>query len=145
MPCELPHEFREAGAADRPFWGANWANTYRRSRWSGVVPNNLYHDVMRVLQEGLLRRGMRVTLAHLPGDSDALLGFVAWEPHEKANVVHYVYIKDTWRKQGLATALLEHGPGHSFIYTHRTDDASWFKAPDWRVAHVPDPARRKDL
>lgn len=141
----VPHELREALPADRAFWGANWSNSYRGSRWAGVVPNHLYHDIMRTLQDGLLRRGMRVTLAHLPGAPDALMGFVAWEPSEKANVVHFLYTKPTWRKQGLATSLLQAGPGTNFIYTHRTAESDYFRQPQWRVAHVPEPARRKDL
>lgn len=141
----VPHEFREALPADRAFWGANWANSYRGSRWAGVVPNHLYHDLMRTLQDGLLRRGMRVSLAHLPGAPNALMGFVAWEPSEKANVVHFLYVKPTWRKQGLGTALLLGGPGREFIYTHRTDESNYFGKPDWRIAHIPEPARRKDL
>ena len=145
MNCELPHEYREAQPADRAFWGANWANSFRRSRWAGVVPNHLFHDLMRTLQDGLLRRGMRVSLAHLPGNPDALMGFVAWEPSDKAPIVHFLYVKDTWRGQGLGGALLRQGPGDKFIYTHRTEDADRFRRPGWQVAHVPDPARRKDL
>lgn len=148
MATSIPHNLRAATDQDRGFWGSNWANSYKYSHWAGIIPNHLYHDVMRVLQDGLLKRGMQVTLAHLPGKPDALMGFVAFELDgpERPPVVHMVYVKDIWRQQGLAGALLDATVGRKFLYTHRTKDSDRFQRKrGWQVGYNPEPARRKEL
>lgn len=146
MSSQWPYELRDAEPRDRAFWGANWANSYRRSNWAGVVPNHLYHDVMRVLQDGLSRRGMRIKIAHIPDDPDALMGFVAWEDDPgRSPIVHMVYVKDVYRKAGLATDMLEQTVGRAFLYTHRTPESDYFRRPAWQVGYDPQPARRKEL
>lgn len=141
----FPFELRAAEPADRPFWSSAWARSYRRSRWAGTVPNHLYFDVERTKVDGLLARGMRVHLAHVPGDPQALLGFVAWEPRE-SDLPHlvYLYVKDPYRRSGLGTQLLDATVGRKFLYSHRTDAAAFFQRPVWDVRFAPEIARRKD-
>lgn len=147
MSSQIPFELRPAEPKDRGFWGSNWSNSYKRSHWAGTLPNHLYHDVLRVLQDGLAKRGMKVAVAHLPGMPDALLGFVAYElDGDRPPVVHMLYVKDTWREKGLGGDILRGTVGQKFIYTHRTKDSDRFQRKrGWQVGYNPEPARRKDL
>lgn len=142
----LPHETRGMVESDRPFVFDGWIRSYQRSRWAGVVPNHLFWDVHRVAIEGLLTRGAVVTVAHLPGEPDALLGFVAHEvkPGDEP-LIHTVYVKPLWRRQGVARALIDTVvPDRQFHYTFRTDAAAHFKRPAYRATFAPERARRKD-
>jgi len=139
-------EFRSAKTDDLHFIMAAWLNSYRRSQWAGVVPNNMYHKTHRELITQLLARGMFLIVAVNKEDTDQILGFVAAEKSNKGiAVVHYVFVKDEFRRNGLATKLLSvlgvESNGGSFLYTFRTSDARFFK----NAKHVPVLARRKEL
>jgi GNAT superfamily N-acetyltransferase len=65
----------------------------------------------------ILARG-NLTVACSPEDPDQILGWVAWED---GGTVHYVYVKDPWRQDGLGRELVEHVIGAApWRYTHRT-------------------------
>lgn len=149
---EWPCEFRDAEPKDRAFWMDLWSKAYRRSRWAGVVPNNLWHDVHRVSVEQLEKRGMRVLLAHVPGEPDSLMGFVAFElkdgdlPH-----VAFLGVKDPYRQGRVGTKLLERAVGRSFRYSYRTEHSRFFMGSGgtgprkWEASYAPEIARRRDL
>lgn len=139
-----PIELREADEDDQRFWAGTWEDTYRNSRWAGTIPNHLYRDVQRVAMRQLTARpGTRVTLAHAPGDPDALLGYVVHERlPDDSPVVHYLYVKDPFREGRIATQLLLGTVGRRFRYTHRTDAARRFSKPGWEVSYEPGIARR---
>lgn len=136
---------------DRAFWMDLWSKAYRRSRWAGTIPNNLYNDVFRVSIEGLEKRGMKVLLAYVPGEPNSLMGFVAYEPKD-GDLPHvaFVGVKDPYRQGQVATQLLEATVGRAFRYSFRTEHSKFFMPkgsdkPKWQVSFAPEVARRKDL
>lgn len=141
--CEAgPH----AADCDEPFWRANWIRTFRVSRWAGTIPNHLVQPVMRVAIDGLMKRGMKVVVAHLEDDDTALMGFVAYEDAKPGDVpvVHYVFTKGLYRGNGVARDLLAASVGPRFRYTHRTEMAEYFRRPNYHAEFAPEIARRKD-
>lgn len=154
-PEEWPIEIREYAKPedpttkddDRSFFTDLWSKAYRRSRWAGTIPNNLFHDVFRVTLEGLERRGLKVALAHVPGRPDALMGFVAYE-QKQGDLPHvaFVGVKDPFRRGRVASKLLHHTVGHNFRYSFRTEHARFFMASGrWAASYAPEITRRKDL
>jgi hypothetical protein len=131
--------------ADRPFFMDLWSKSYRRSRWAGTIPNNLFADIFRVTVEGLEKRGLKILLAHVPGKPNDLMGFVAYELKD-GDLPHVAFcgVKDPYRKGRVATKLLEATVGRAFRYSFRTEHSKFFMGK-WTVSFAPEMTRRKDL
>jgi len=136
--------FRALAPGDVPFVMDNWLNSFRDSKWAGCVPNNLYREVQSACINDLLKRGMKVTLAHDSDDPDNLIGFIAYEVRPSGEyVLHYCYVKPYIRGHGVATSLAVDAMGglpNHFVYTHRTRSA-----PPGAGRWVPEIARRLKL
>lgn len=136
-------EFRVPKEDELPFILSSWFKSFRKSPWAGTLPNNLYHNCMKELFDQLVERGMYVYVAAASTDPDQLLGFIAFE-EATVPVVHYVFVKDKFRKQGIGSALMRQAGASAdnhWIYTHRTEDSKRFRGGK----HVPAIARRKEL
>jgi hypothetical protein len=143
-----PPIIRNADSRDLGFVIGSWRDSFKQSKWAGVIPNNLYDDVMKELITGLLARGSSVAVALNPADINHLIGFICWERPAGFHypILHYIYIISAWRGTGLAqTMLLEAGiaPGRRFYCTARTDDGRKVTGGifDPRIARRKDPPR----
>lgn len=131
-----------------------WSKGFKSSPWAGTVPNNLWHETVTTTVTQLLARGARLVILCSEARPDQIVGFACWEPVKGGLCLHYLYVKDPFRKKGLATALLTtiedryaaqapsdqyRGGTYRRFYTHRTDCSRWFRG--WR--HEPSIARRK--
>lgn len=128
--------------SQRKFILDGWLKSFKKSAYSGVIPNNRYTEVMTDTILQLLSRGMTILL--LKGvEIDVFLGFVAFEEAE-IPVLHYIYVKPDFRgekfgkKLALAAGLR---PSEPFLYTFRTRDSRKF--PDG--VHCKALACRKNL
>lgn len=83
-------------------------------------------------------------MACLPGEPDALLGFVASESKDgDLPCVHMVYVAPFYRGMGVASSLLAAAvPDLRFHYSFRTAGADRFRRPKYQVAFAPERARR---
>ena len=113
------YAFRPLAAEDRAFVLSSWLRSYRYGSSFGRSFRNAeffpgHHDVA----ERVLARSSTV-VAHLPDSPGVILGFLVHEPA----VLHYVYVKEQFRRLGIAWTLLAaaHLPA-AFRYTHATDD-----------------------
>lgn len=136
--------FRSMSREDYNFVLSSWAHSFKGSPWAGMVPNNEWHPMMKKCIDQLLSRGARVVLAVADDDRDQILGYICYEKSVCGMpVVHYVFVKDDFRKEhGLGKALLGVTGDGSFIYTYRTLDMQYL---DKMGTHVPAIGRRKDL
>lgn len=123
---------------------SSWLSSYRKSKYAGVVPNNLFKAVYTEAIKQLYDRGAKVVLAVNPAYPDQILG---WLCHERTSddkpVVHSMFIKSRYRQPqfGLAEALFtaaEINPAELFYYTFRTDAP----LPYPRARYTPEIARR---
>ena len=119
-----------------------WADTYRKSRWAGALPNNIYWDAYSEAFRQLLNRGARVLVAASAEHPELVLGWIVYEPTARGEVVcHYAYVKPLYRRRGLANALLDAaGLTKDCVYTFRTEDARFWP----KAKYVPGIARRKE-
>jgi len=101
---------------------ATWLRSYQSSSHlvRHVSRNDFFaghHDVL----DRIFAREPIVKLAVMPDDHSVILGWACYEP----GTLHYVYVKPSFRRYGVAKALLA-GVQHPFTYTHRTDNLSYF-------------------
>lgn len=110
---------RRAQSSDLPFVFSSWLNSYESSGWArGVRRRTYFTRHHAVVSELLSRPSCVVLVAALEEDPDVILAWAALEP--VSSTVHYVYVKESWRRLGLARRLLDELPGGVQVYTHRT-------------------------
>lgn len=119
-----------------------WIGSFRRSKWAGTTPNNKFTEYMGESIRQLLARGSKCLLAVNPDRPEQILGFIVTEKTSKdEDVVHYLFVKDIYRRRGISKALLAEAgikqDGTAF-YTHKTAYSKHYKG-----RHVPEIARRK--
>jgi GNAT superfamily N-acetyltransferase len=115
------------------------------------VLNKDWDSVSRNTIGEILDRGARVVVAvvDLDGGGRRVLGYSVSEPAHA--VLHWLYVKDTYRRMGVGRALLaetlrslEPGGAPRWEYTHRTPSSEpFFRACGFRLTHNPVPARVK--
>lgn len=111
----------------------SWARSFRKSPWAGCVVNTLYDAVSRATSAAIVDRGARVLVAvtAIAGQEDAfpevrrVMGYSVSEPDSR--VLHYLYVKDDFRRMGIGRALLEQTcPEGEWSYSHRTRTSERF-------------------
>lgn len=152
-----PRNLRAPRPGDMPFILDSWQRSFSRSPFAGVVPNSKWMETARTLVSALLARGAKLVVACNPEDEDQILGWACAEEDDRKCVVHYVYVKDPYRKDGLSTELLgallpvepEEKPT---FYTHRqaadTPGANLvtvLQKAGYSMTWAPEIARRKSL
>lgn len=135
----LEYLIRPATADDEDFVVGSWLDSWRTSRYAGVIRNNDYYIVTRTLIEDLFARGAKTFVADT---GKSLLGFAVGEVKDGKTVLHYVYVKDPFLRRGVEETLVDalpgEKPGFLTFYLHR-----FGKLKAWR--HAPEMARRKSL
>jgi hypothetical protein len=121
----------------------SWLASYRRSPWAGAVPNNLYDAVYSDTIRQLVERGAALWLAHNPSRPDHILGYLCSEvTSDGVPVVHFAFVKDLYRRQGIAASLFEAAginPATKYFYTFKTGAEKHFPGGRYQPAI----ARRK--
>ncbi len=120
-----------------------WIGSYRRSKWAGTLPNNKFPEYMGESIRQLLARGSNCLLACNPDNPTQILGFLVTEKTSRnEEVVHYLFVKDIYRKMGISKGLLAEAglkQDGSVFYTHKTAYSKHYRGK-W----VPEIARRKE-
>jgi GNAT superfamily N-acetyltransferase len=105
----IQEEIRERAEVVRWIF-SSWLRSYFESEWApDKVHMARHHDLISDL---LLRS--EVLVAHLPGEPDLFAGWICAE----RTAIHYCYVKHPYRRDGVATRLLQsltYGPQ---AYTH---------------------------
>lgn len=101
---DLPYRIRDVRDSDRAFVVDAWLNSYRV---------RLMAKVEREIRN--CARSARIKIACDRNDDDVLHGFAALD----SDALHYAYVKEALRGEGIARALLE--PESIGSYTFRTD------------------------
>jgi hypothetical protein len=123
-------DHRPAERRDLALIMSSWLKSFKGSHYAGPIPNDLYWDTYRLSLERILSRpAVRVWIAVNPGEPDPeheIYGWLAMEPGAPP-VVHYAYVKQAFRRMGVARSLF-HAAGvdtsQPFTYTFRTKDVA---------------------
>lgn len=126
-------KIREYQPGDEAFLYATWLKAYRHSsefarRIRDVVFFERHHQAI----EGILKRPrVSVLVACLDDSHDTILGYLVTERYNDRPVIHYCYVKLSFRRMGVASALLDVArvsPNES-LFSHRAgeDDMVWIE------------------
>jgi len=102
---KLPIVIREATVDDAPFIFNSWLKSYKDSDFARRVPNIIYFAEHHKLIEGLLSH-CSIYVACSEEDSNQILGYIVASSFTGTPIIHYIYIKHSFRKLGLATQLI---------------------------------------
>lgn len=108
--------FREYMPSDKAFILATWLRALRfGNSWYNLIDAKVYYAVYHAVLENLLAKSTTtIRVACLKDDPEVILGFSVYESPR----LHWVYIKQAWRKLGIARALV---PKEITVVSHLTE------------------------
>lgn len=119
---DLPVRVREMFPEDENFIYNSWLKSYRNARAVRNMENPAYFK-----EQGKLIRDMldtcNVTVVCNQNDSTQILGYMVSQNLAGILCIHYLYIKQPYRGNGLAKMLVKargHEIGKPGVYTHHT-------------------------
>lgn len=136
-PLKVAVKVRPYRPKDESFVLATWLqNLYFYSRFKSRMPKGAFMEWMHQRAETIMINAT-VIVACDPEDEDVIYGYrVSGTDKRGLHIVHYVYVKGTWKRLGIATKLMEDVP-ESFVYPHRTDDLVFFARKFPSARHQP--------
>jgi hypothetical protein len=110
--------------ADRQFIVATWSSSYKKAHTAGIIQADDWAGIMHAqIPKILARPGMRAVIAVDKADPDYFYGWIAGDTSDVVPVVAYIYVKEPYRRQGIARGLfaaLGVDPSKRFIYPCKT-------------------------
>ncbi len=113
---------RRATDGDVPFIFNSWLKSYRNSWFAKLVLNPIYFDQHHKILERLAKTS-EILVACNNEDIGQIYGYICAEKIDGVFVLHYCYVKHTFRGMGIAKELLnvfDHKLGDAAFYTHHT-------------------------
>lgn len=129
---------------ERRFVISSWSSSYKASHFAGLITAEDWAEVMHVQLGKILDRPTTRTFVAVSTDRihPFLYGFIAGDTAGRMPIVHYAYIKDGFRSEGVRGgrregpryarglfAALGVDPEQSFLYTCRTPVVSQIDRP----------------
>ena len=118
----LPIRLRAATAEDVPFIFNSWLKSYRQSLFARNITSTVYFSEHHKVLENLLRNST-VIMACDKQDPTTVYGYICAGKVDGVFVLHYVYVKHSFRNLGVGKALLnafDHDVNTAAVYTHHT-------------------------
>lgn len=136
-PSAEQAQTRRGTVSDIPFIYSSWLKSYRNSEDTKGITDTVYYAHHHNFIEALLSRPTCVVLIVSPtGDPNTILGYSVTDSSRNGPVIHYVYVKEAWRKMGLMKRLLSDAQVDvaACLFTHRTKVAErlWSKYTEAR-------------
>lgn len=93
---------------EKAFVYNSWLKSYGKSSEARRMSAHVYFEGYSKILDGILKDTF-IAFALNPDDTDQILGYAAFNYDEDINlsVIHYVYVKEAFRRLGLAKKLLE--------------------------------------
>ena len=133
-----PITLRAADEGDVEFIFSSWLKSYRGSLLFSKVQSSIYFPEMHKLIEKLLTN-FPVIVACSSEDPSQIFGWICAGEVQGIFCLHYIYVKHTYRKLGVAKLLFnsfKHDVGSMGLYTHTTKLAEQL-APKYNLIHHP--------
>lgn len=116
---------RPAIVEERRLIVSKWLDEYKRVPSAGTIPGNLFLTAyLPVLYSIMDHKDVSTTVATHAAAPDVVLGFAVTEVGFTRPVLHFCFVKDDYRKNGIATRLLKDAginPKEPFFYTYETE------------------------
>jgi hypothetical protein len=113
---------------DVSFIYQSWLKQYReRSRFASPIHPKIYYDRHHKVVERIIAMPATQVLICTPKESpETILGYLVFTRNGLAPIIHFVYVKSTFRRLGIASALFKKAKidPDQCVYTHRVDKRS---------------------
>ena len=107
---------------DIPFIFNSWLKSYRFSHFGEKITNTIYFQDHHKVVERIIKNS-KTLIACDPEDSSQLYGYIVAAVEEGILVLHFIYVKHTFRNLGIGKTLLDalgHDKSSAAVYTHHT-------------------------
>jgi ribosomal protein S18 acetylase RimI-like enzyme len=107
---------------DIPFIFNSWLKSYRFSHFGEKITNTIYFQDHHKVIERIIKNS-KAFIACDPEDSSQLYGYIVAGLEEGILVLHFIYVKHTFRNLGIGKTLLDalgHDKSNAAVYTHHT-------------------------
>lgn len=119
---QLPVLMRPMADMDKAFVFNSWLKSFRNGTFCNNVDNSIYYTNQHTVIDKLLEK-CTVSVCCNSEDPKIIYGYIVYEFIQGQFVLHYVYVKNIYRRLGLAKKLL-YSTKHDFnvlgCYTHQT-------------------------
>lgn len=122
-------KFRPPTLEDKNFILNSWLKSYRNSPFAKQMINPVYFKNHEKLLKTLISSCL-ITIACNPEDEWQVYGYIVFENlGNDVSVIHYAYVKRTFRKLGIAKQIFESiNPQNTpSFYTHHTKHVDYLK------------------
>jgi hypothetical protein len=121
---------RPAEESDLNYVRKTWLTEHaQQASWIDAVGGGrVYFEEHRRLRDEAIEHGA-VTIACRPAVRDGICGFAVTEQRDGVDLVHFVFVKERWRRLGVAALLLRPLADGPAFYTHLTRMASGLSKP----------------
>ena len=119
----LPTKMRLATEDDIGFIFNSWLKSYRNSYFAKPISNTVYFAEHHKVIEKLAKTS-QILIACNKEDEAQIYGYVCAEKVDGIFVIHYAYVKQPFRRLGIAKLLLssfDHDFSQAAVYTHNTN------------------------
>ena len=107
---------------DLPFLFSSWLKSYRSSHFAEKITNTIYFEDHHKVIERIIKNS-KVLIACNPADPSQLYGYSVATEEGGVLVLHFLYVKHTFRNMGIGKTLLDavgHERDKAAVYTHHT-------------------------
>lgn len=112
--------YRMASEVDIPFIFNSWLQSYRKSPSARNITNTTFYSEHHKIIEQCLKNSL-VVMAVDKEDPNNIYGYIVAEQVEGYLVVHFIYVKHTFRNLKIGTSLLNQFERSTMgFYTHHT-------------------------
>lgn len=134
----LPIRIRNINAEDVSFVFNSWLKSYRFSTFAKAIRNEIYFNNHHKVVEKIIARSANFIVCD-QNDPGQIYGYIVAERVDGFLVVHYLYVKHTYRNLGIGKLLLDqvgYEPNTASLFTHMTDSSSKL-APKYNFVYHP--------
>lgn len=139
----VPVKIRPMQEADTGFVFSSWMRSYRKGcREAKALDWNVYRFGQAELITKLLL-GSEVLVAVNEKEDSQIFGYIVFTEFERVTAVHWVYVKEPFRRFGIARALFQvatagsdHDLNGALYATHSSHNFPWL-ARKWRLTFNP--------
>lgn len=128
-------DIKESTPEYTSFIYATWLHSYKHgSYFAKRITNTIFFKWHhKVIEKILDRDSVKILVASPKEEPNIVLGYLVYETMEDKQVIHYIYVKKSFRRFGIATKLLK----ESGVELKDCSFDHWCFDTDWICAKLP--------
>ena len=111
--------YRNIQDGDIEFITASMLNFYQKSEFGRTMKKTTFMKHHHPLLHAAIKRG-EVLISCMPGNEAVIFGYVIGERNQHNDIIHFIFIKPSFRKSGLGYELVQKfRQSPNLIFTHK--------------------------